>query len=144
VRLWTLHPRYLDAAGLVALWREGLLAQKVLAGATRGYVHHPQLLRFRAHAHPLAAIATYLWFVADEADERGYRFDTTKILQPCARIRLRATSGQLDFEWEHLAAKLQTRSPETAVRNAALGKPLAHGLFYVVPGPVAKWERARA
>jgi len=31
MRLWSLHPRYLDAKGLVALWREGLLAQKVLA-----------------------------------------------------------------------------------------------------------------
>jgi len=25
MRLWTLHPKYLDARGLVALWREGLL-----------------------------------------------------------------------------------------------------------------------
>jgi hypothetical protein len=36
MRLWTLHPKYLDARGLVALWREALLAQKVLRGATRG------------------------------------------------------------------------------------------------------------
>jgi hypothetical protein len=47
VRLWSLHPRYLDAAGLTAAWREALLAQKVLAGATRGYRRHPQLERFR-------------------------------------------------------------------------------------------------
>ena len=47
MRLWTLHPKYLDARGLVALWRESLLAQAVLAGRTRGYRSHPQLERFR-------------------------------------------------------------------------------------------------
>ena len=36
MRLWSLHPRYLDAKGLVALWREGLLAQAVLKGQTKG------------------------------------------------------------------------------------------------------------
>ena len=52
MRLWTLHPRYLDARGLVALWREALLAQKVLRGKTRGYRAHPQLQRFREQADP--------------------------------------------------------------------------------------------
>lgn len=37
MRIWSLHPSYLDAKGLVALWRETLLAQKVLLGATVGY-----------------------------------------------------------------------------------------------------------
>ena len=37
MRLWSLHPRCLDAKGLVALWREGLLAQEVLRGKTRDY-----------------------------------------------------------------------------------------------------------
>src|SRR5665213_874155 len=56
MRLWTLHPRYLDAQGLVAAWREALLAQKVLEGATRGYTRHPQLIRFQSHPKPLEAI----------------------------------------------------------------------------------------
>ena len=37
MRLWSLRPKYLDSQGLVALWREGLLAQAVLRGKTRGY-----------------------------------------------------------------------------------------------------------
>jgi hypothetical protein len=37
MQLWTLHPKHLDVRGLVALWREALLAQKILCGATRGY-----------------------------------------------------------------------------------------------------------
>jgi len=47
VRIWSLHPKYLDRQGLTACWREALLAQAVLNGATRGYTRHPQLVRFR-------------------------------------------------------------------------------------------------
>src|SRR5690606_6899395 len=42
MRLWSLHPRYLDRQGLLALWREALLARAVLRGETRGYTLHPQ------------------------------------------------------------------------------------------------------
>lgn len=143
MRIWTLHPRYLDAQGLVALWRETLLAQKVLAGETRGYRHHPQLERFRAHRKPLAAIATYLRGVADEADSRGYAFDTTKIREASRRLHLPATTGQLDAEWSHLLAKLQARAPERALRFANVKRPDAHPMFRVEPGPVAPWERAK-
>ena len=79
MRLWTIHPRYLDAMGLVAAWREALLAQKVLAGETRGYRHHPQLARFQAERDPLAAIGAFLAGLAGEAKIRGYSFDATKI-----------------------------------------------------------------
>jgi len=79
MRLWTLHPRYLDAAGLVAVWREGLLARAVLRGETRGYRGHPQLERFRACRRPLAALDTYLAGICAEACRRGYRFDRTKL-----------------------------------------------------------------
>ena len=57
MRLWSLHPALLDRAGIVACWRESLLAQAVLAGRTRGYTRHPQLARFRAHPEPTVAIA---------------------------------------------------------------------------------------
>ena len=81
MRLWSIHPRYLDRQGLVALWREGLLAQKVLAGKTNGYRFHPQLLRFRQSRDPLQSIGTYLHHVAEEASKRKYRFDRSKILK---------------------------------------------------------------
>src|SRR5207248_11708700 len=107
---WTLHPKYLDAKGLVALWREALLAQKVLRGLTRGYRHHPQLLRFRAHSRPVAALAIYLKVVHEEAMRRGYKFDGSKISRQRGRVRLRETHGQLLYEWEHLKRKLKFRS----------------------------------
>jgi len=82
MRLWTIHPRYLDAKGLLAAWREGLLAQKVLLGQTRGYTAHPQLLRFRARSSRVASICSFLIGLAEEAERRGYKFNRTKI---CAR-----------------------------------------------------------
>ncbi len=141
MRLWSLHPEHLDAKGLVALWREGLLAQKVLAGKTRGYRHHPQLERFRAARGPLAAIGGYLTHVAREAARRGYRFDARKIARAGRRARLAVTRGQIRFERGHLLAKLRRRDPARAAVFARLRKVAPHPSFRVVPGGVAPWER---
>ena len=142
MRLWSLHPRYLDARGLVALWREGLLAQAVLRGQTRGYRHHPQLLRFHEQRSPAGAIAEYLRGVHAEAATRGYLFEVGKIGRARASTRLSVTRGQLEFEWEHLTEKLRERDPERLARLAAVKKPRPHPLFRVVRGGVASWERA--
>ena len=141
MRLWTLHPRYLDARGLVAAWREALLAQKVLRGATRGYVHHPQLERFRSHSRPVAAIAAFLVGIAEEARRRGYRFDARKIARGRTKDRMRETRGQLLYEWKHLRAKLRARAPRTYLRFRSVRAPEAHPLFRIVAGRVNEWER---
>ncbi len=143
MRLWTLHPRYLDARGLVAVWREGLLAQKVLRGRTRGYTRHPQLDRFRAHSRPVQAIAAYLSGVADEAQRRGYRFDSSRISRPRLRSRMKETRSQLLCEWEHLRAKLRKRAPGLYRQLRHVRVPEAHPLFRIVPGRVRDWERRR-
>ena len=142
MRLWTLHPRYLDRQGLLALWREGLLARAVLRGRTRGYRHHPQLQRFRAHPYPLAAINAYLGAVAEEAARRGYAFDRRKLGPVRAAARLPATRGQLRYEWSHLLRKLRQRSPTWYERWQAQRRPRAHPLFTVKPGAIAVWERS--
>ncbi|MBF0295506.1 MAG: DNA lyase [Magnetococcales bacterium] len=141
MRLWTLHPRYLDAKGLVALWREALLAQAVLRGETRGYRHHPQLLRFQEQPDPLASIAGYLLAVHLEANERGYRFDLTRITQPPGLEQIEETQGQLLHEWQHLQRKLTARDPETLARWSATAFPDAHPLFRIAPGDVRSWKR---
>jgi hypothetical protein len=143
VRLWTLHPKYLDAKGLVALWREGLLARAVLRGATKGYRHHPQLERFRAHTSPRAAINIYFRAVAIEAEKRGYSFDRQKIGPGRRGVALSATRGQLAFEWEHLLLKLKARSPRVYARWHTDARPEPHPLFEIVRGGVEPWERRR-
>jgi len=144
MRLWTLHPKYLDVRGLVAAWREGLLAQAVLAGATRGYVAHPQLIRFRRAAAPIASIAGYLDAIHREATRRGYAFDRGKIGSARTRRRVPATAGQLGYEWRHLRAKLQKRDPEWLKRLGRIAQPEGHPLFRIVPGPVEEWEVVRS
>lgn len=140
MRLWSLHPRYLDAKGLVALWREGLLAQAVLAGQTKGYRHHPQLIRFLQSENPNACIATYLSAVHAESLKRGYRFDSSKIGESASVKRIAVTRGQRDFEWQHLRAKLESRDPERLSEFGGVAQPEPHPLFRVVKGPVAPWE----
>lgn len=140
MRLWSLHPRHLDRQGLTGCWRESLLAQAVLAGRTRGYRAHPQLERFRAHSEPVAAVGAYLAAVAQEATERGYRFDLTRIdLPPGAGVQpapIPVTDGQLALEWTHLLAKLERRSPVLWEQERQLHQPEVHPLFEVIPGLV--------
>lgn len=141
VRLWSLHPSYLDAQGLVALWREALLAQKVLRGRTKGYRHHPQLERFKARPEPVKAIGGYLKTVLDEASRRGYAFDGRKIIHPRARTKLTVTRGQLLYECRWLRAKLKRRSPALYRAMRAGGRVRPNPVFRAVPGAVAGWER---
>ena len=122
MRLWTLHPKYLDAAGLVAAWRESLLAQKVLLGRTKGYRNHPQLDRFKALRDPAAAAAAYLAGLHAESQRRGYRFDASKIGSGRTADRMPATRGQLLYEWEHLKKKLRTRNPAKHRRGASIAR----------------------
>jgi hypothetical protein len=143
MRLWTLHPRYLDPQGLVALWREALLAQAVLRGQTRGYRHHPQLQRFQAQAAPRSAINAFLAGVHAESVSRGYSFDGAKVGPLRSGLAaIPVTSGQLDYEWRHLLTKLKLRSPDQFKRLRGLGEPAPHPLFVIVQGGVEDWERA--
>ena len=142
MRLWTLHPRHLDAVGLVALWREALLAQAVLLGRTRGYTRHPQLQRFQSAANPVASIADYLRRVAEEATVRGYSFNEALIVVSAGPARrIPETKGQLLYEWEHLGRKLRRRSPAWFRDRFAAAEPTSHPLFRIVAGGVRDWER---
>lgn len=142
MRIWSLHPRYLDPKGLVALWRETLLAQKVLRGQVKAYARHPQLQRFQLQDSPLASIADYLRVVHAEATARGYRFDRSKINRKQGEVEpIPLHAGQLQYEWEHLLAKLEARSPQWYQRYHDFRTPATHPLFRIVPGDIEAWER---
>lgn len=141
MRLWTLHPKYLDRQGLTALWREGLLAQAVLRGRTRGYRAHPQLDRFRASRRPIGLIAAYLHAVWREACRRGYHYDRRRISGRPAPGRIPVSRGQVEWEWDHLRRKLHARSPRDLERWGNVRTPQLHPVFRAVPGGPAPWER---
>ncbi|HEY5982733.1 MAG TPA: pyrimidine dimer DNA glycosylase/endonuclease V [Anaerolineales bacterium] len=140
MRLWSLHPKYLDPQGLVALWREALLAQAVLRGDTRGYKHHPQLDRFRKTRQPRRYIAEYLKAVHAEAVRRGYEFDARKIGRGGRVRRLAITRGQLRYEAGHLQRKLKARAPRWVRALGNLNEVEAHPLFRATEGGVEDWE----
>ena len=143
MRLWSIHPGYLDAKGLVALWREALLAQNVLLGKTKGYKNHPQLIRFKNTSNPSGAMAEYLKVVADEADKRGYRFDNSKIAHQSFENKIVVTSGQVKYEFDHLLAKLKERAPDCYRQLKKTGSITVHPLFEEIGGEIEEWEIIR-
>ncbi len=141
MRLWSLHPCYLDAKGLVACWREGLLARKVLKGETKGYKNHPQLERFKAHAEPIAVLDSYLLAVWEEATSRGFAFNRGKIGPRFSELKITVTNGQLEYELGHLKAKLKTRDVERYEQVDRIVIPLPNPIFKVIEGRIEAWEK---
>lgn len=144
MRLWSIHPSYLDRFGLLGLWREGLLAKTVLEGRTSGYRNHPQLKRFLRHENPLLAINSFLFFVYLEGRARGYRFDISKISEDLVAEKiLPVTSGQLAFEFQHLLLKLEKRDFHRymAFKDTPRESITCNPVFYVIDGDVEEWEK---
>ena len=141
MRIWSIHPQYLDAKGLVALWRETLLAKNVLEGKTKGYLHHPQLDRFRSLNAPAEGIHQYLSLIYEESLVRGYCFDKTKFNLAFTPCKLYVRKGQMEYERIHLLTKLKVRDRKKflALRNLENFKP--HPMFRVVRGGIEAWER---
>ncbi|NOT52771.1 MAG: hypothetical protein HOP10_16015 [Chitinophagaceae bacterium] len=140
MRIWSLHPKYLDAKGLVALWRETLLAKHVLEGKTKGYKNHPQLNRFKKLKYPCAAIDQYLSAVYDEALSREYNFDRTKFRQRNKPVKITVTQGQIDYETTHLLKKLRLRDAKKYKEVKAEKMYEVHPLFRIVKGGIEEWE----
>ena len=142
MRLWSISPSYLDPVGLVAVWREGLLAQKVLQGLTKGYRNHPQLIRFRQSPNPTLYVGTYLYHIYLEALNRRYTFDHRKInAYDLGLEKLPIREGQLTYEFNHLLKKLKRRNLEDYRRLRGVSVILPHPIFKTIPGDVEDWEK---
>ena len=140
MRIWSLHPKYLDSKGLVALWRETLLAKHVLEGKTKAYKNHPQLNRFKALKSPIDGINHYLSFIFFEAVRRGYNFDKHKINWSYNDQYLTVTSGQITFEAKHLLKKLAKRDIKAHEKYCNISSFEAHEIFTVIEGKIEDWE----
>lgn len=145
LRLWSLHPKYLDWKGLGAQWRETLLAQAVLMGNTKGWKNHPQLDRFKYHPQPIDAIGNFLLGVFNEATKRGYKYNFNKIIKPVKIVEsINITEGQLVYEFKILMDRLKKRTPEKFFQNQKIGNniPESHPIFNIILGPPEDWEKS--
>ncbi|MEM1541019.1 MAG: pyrimidine dimer DNA glycosylase/endonuclease V [Ignisphaera sp.] len=135
----------LDRVGLIALWREGLLAQKVLEGSTKGYINHPQLTRFKQSQNPLLSIGTYLYYVYLEGVNRGYRFNLNKIKVYNTSITgfIPITSGQIRYEYKLLLYKLSSRDPQWRKQIECIERIDVNPVFYIIEGSISEWEKPR-
>ncbi|MBN2100388.1 hypothetical protein JW710_00625 [Candidatus Dojkabacteria bacterium] len=140
MRLWSIHPKYLDSKGLVALWRESLLAKAVLEEKTTGYRNHPQLTRFRKTENPQKMINLYIKYIFLESQDRGYHFDPTKFKSQKPDAKIPVNSGQITFEFDHLTQKIKTRNPKLYSNMLKIKQIDSHPLFKIVPGPIEEWE----
>lgn len=143
MRLWSIHPSMLDVKGLVAAWREGLLAQKVLLGETKGYRNHSQLIRFKESDSPLHSIGKYLWVIYEEATYRKYRFDGEKIIHPPTpeTKNILVTTGQVKYEYELIKFKLEKRDRAKLEEILSLKTVPIHPLFTETKGDIEIWEK---
>ena len=143
MRLWSIHPKYLDVKGLTACWREGLLAQNVLLNKTKGYKNHPQLNRFKSTSDPVYHLSSYLYTIYEEARKRGYRYDSSKIYyQRIPRLlgSITVTRGQLEYEFNHLKTKLEKRNYNKLVEIKDIIIPDENPIFKPIDGTVENWD----
>lgn len=140
MRLWSVHPKYLDVKGLTACWREALLARKVLLGETKGYRNHPQLIRFRNTQNPIEAIDAFLSTILVESQKRGYHFDATKIKGDPCPDKITVTRGQLQYEFEHLKRKLAIRDRVAFERINTTTEIATNPIFTIIDGEIEPWE----
>ncbi len=140
MRIWSIHPKYLDAKGLVALWRETLLAKNVLEGKTKGYTNHPQLNRFKKLELPLDGIHHYLMEVHQEATRRNYNFNPDKFNSNFKLTTIDVTSGQVEYERIHLLNKLKVRDIQKYERFKNIISFDIHPMFNIIEGDIEEWE----
>jgi len=143
MRLWSIHPKYLDSIGLIALWRESLLAKKVLEGKTNGYKKHPQLERFKKSKHPLKFINSYISYMFEESLKRGFNFDSSKFNNEILMEKIPVNKGQIDYEFKHLLKKMKQRCPQKAKEIKMIRSIETNPIFYSVVGGIEDWERPK-
>ena len=143
MRLWTLHPKYLDSKGLVALWREALSAQAIFKGHTKAYARHPQLIRFRQSRTPIKNIAAFLRIVHAEGSRRGFKFNIDKIGRGGHVECMTVTRGQIKYELDHFMAKLLMRDPQRFNDLKSVRKIDPNPLFKIIQGGVEDWGKIK-
>ena len=152
MRLWSIHPKYLDSKRLTAQWREALLCRKVLEGKTKGYKSHPQFLRAKNHSQPFYFINYFLYTIWQEATNRGYNYDKSKLIMElsekyqCPFESIEVTTGQLEYEYHHMQLKAGEFSSQYVINEEAFmneGFIEPNPCFVSIPGDIQSFEKVK-
>ncbi|MBN1645161.1 hypothetical protein JW851_03960 [Candidatus Woesearchaeota archaeon] len=141
MRLWSIHPKYLDVKGLSGLWRESLLAKKILKGETESHKNHPQLNRFKVLKKPLPAINSYLLYIYKESCDRGYCFNKKNISKPFRKSKLSIKKGQILYEFNLLKKRLKIRAKDKYKELLKIKRIEPNPLFKIIKGSTEDWEK---
>ncbi len=141
MRLWSIHPKYLDVKGLCGLWREGIMARNALLGIRKGYINHPQLDRFKIQENPVLFIDTYLLNVYNESIMRNYNFNREKFGDSFTENKIEVTEGQIAYELKHLKRKLKERDVICYNKLNKIKSLEVNPVFKVIKGDIEPWER---
>lgn len=141
MRLWSIHPKYLDSIWLIACWREWLLALNVLKWNTVWYRNHPQLNRFKSSKDPILAINAYLTQIFLEAERRWFKFNSNKINISYLNSIISVTTWQLEYEMIHLRSKLKIRNPGMYENIKWLTKIENNSIFQVIDWWIESFEK---
>lgn len=81
--------------------------------------------------------------VFEEAEERAYNFDKSKIRWKFDPVILTVTKGQLEYERNHFLEKLKVRAPQLYQKQKTIREFDAHPLFNPVEGGIEDWENIK-
>lgn len=138
MRIWSIHPKYLDAKRLTAVWRETLLARAVLENKTQAYKNHSQLTRFKKQKNPKILINSYLYHIHQESIKRNYNFNKKLLKNSFTKKKIKVTIGQIKYELLHLKRKL--KNPEHLKK---IKIPEVNPIFKVTKGCIESWEKVK-
>ena len=139
-RIWSLHPKYLDGIEIFFLWRNCIMAKKILDGTEKVNRKFPHLARFESSSNPIGAINIYLSEVYKIASTHGKNFKLDKFDDSFKDISLNVTKGQMEYEVELFKKKLRNRSSDTNALIFKIKIIEPNPLFKVVEGNKEAWD----
>lgn len=153
MRIWSISPSLLDSKRLNAQWREALLCRKVLEGNTKGYKNHPQFLRVKKHPQPFYFINMFLYYVWEEGNSRGYKYDREKLIEGLGSVYgeplkpMEVTEEQLEYEFHHNQLKMDSQCDRYKANELLLKEsnviPVNNFLFKVTEGKIEDFEKQK-
>jgi hypothetical protein len=141
MRIWSIHPKYLDSKELLNLWNETIQAKNEFLTKFSGHFSNKQLERFLDLKNPLEAINSYMSSIYREAVKRDFSVDDSFMDWDFDdSIQIPVTAGQISHEISKLKSRLRERDEKKLQKLNGRTFLELHPIFYSVPGTIEEWE----